>query len=200
MQQVMNNFIKNTIRIAESRITTSTKNGGLGFFKLKEFLIAQKLTWLVRATKYRIDNWRVDLYRLAPNYDITQLRKCDIDKGRHPILYNLVEAYSIFYGSFSRIDGNRKVAQLFDNAIFKHDNGTSTINKVTFGRAYYEEHRDQIRALTFNDMFLNGRFKTMAELAQEGLRLNAVTWFRIRNALTQADTTLKKMTVVTTEK
>jgi hypothetical protein len=51
MQNLLNNFIKKNLKISDERVYLAPEKGGLGFFNLKDFLGAQKCTWLLRAKK-----------------------------------------------------------------------------------------------------------------------------------------------------
>jgi len=190
MQRVINNYIKGSIPVSDTRIEDSVVNGGLGFFNIGEFLCSQKISWLIRANKYRIDNWRVDLISLAPNKDITLLRKDDIDITRHPILHGLVEAFDHFHGKFCVINGNRKVCGIFDNPMVKHDN--NRINRHAFGENFYNTYKRKIRELTYDNFYEDGRHKNYDEIRTPDFPLTFNTWLRIRAAIGRAENLWKK--------
>jgi len=167
-------------------------NGGHGFFKIDDFLMAQKLSWITRAIKYRIDNWRIDLYILAPDYDITRLRKIDIDRERHPILFNLVESLEYFHGQFIKENGNRFLCNIFCTPGITYDNGNSVISIGTFGRDFYTRHKEIIRRLTYSDFFRNERHRTLDDIRETLLPLTVNAWLKIRSAIARTEQLLKK--------
>jgi hypothetical protein len=157
--------------------------GGLGFFNLQCFLDTQRCTWLLRAKRECIDNWRYDLLTAAPNNDILLLRKDDIEEASHPILYNFCYAFDDFYVRFCRECENYYHAQIYDNAVFRDPDSGSTLNKNFFGINFYTTHKNKIRKLKFSDCFTILGFKTLAQFRDMDLPFTMATWMRIRNAL-----------------
>jgi hypothetical protein len=94
LQKTIDGFALKNMRIAENRLYLPPKLGGVGLINLENFLDAQKCSWIVRASKNCIDNWRYDLGNLAPNADISRIRKSDVNTERHPILANMVASFS----------------------------------------------------------------------------------------------------------
>jgi hypothetical protein len=180
IQEVINNFVKKNLRIAENRIYLPVEKGGIGFFNISSFLEAQRVTWLFKAKKKRIDNWRYDLTVLSPNYDVLQVRLRDVNEGCHPILYGICEAYEKFYFNFSRSD-NYKFAQLFDNPNFRDPQTNNQLTPEFFGREFYRLNKQNIRKLTYNDCFSGTLFKSIREFREMELPLTIALWLRLRN-------------------
>jgi hypothetical protein len=101
-QGLINNFIRKNLKISDCRIYLPPENGGVGFFNIQDFLDSQRCTWLFRAKKWCIDNWRHDLHTLSPNFDPLLLRSSDINRDLHPVLLGIVKAFERFYSFFSR--------------------------------------------------------------------------------------------------
>jgi hypothetical protein len=59
IQALIHNFIKKNLNISRERMTRPVELGGVGFFHLEEFLMSQKCSWIFRAHKSTIDNWRI---------------------------------------------------------------------------------------------------------------------------------------------
>jgi hypothetical protein len=183
IQNLINSFIRKNLKISDVRITTTVPKGGLGFFNLQCFLDTQRCTWLLRAKRECIDNWRYDLLTAAPNNDILLLRKDDIENASHPILYNFCHAFDEFYVKFCRDGDNYYHAQIYDNAVFSDPDSGSTLNKNFFGINFYNTHKDKIRKIKFSDCFTILGFKTLAQFRDMDLPFTMATWMRIRNAL-----------------
>jgi hypothetical protein len=96
---------------------------------LKDFLGAQKCTWLLRAKKNCIDNWRYDLCKLAPNNNPLLLRASDINPVHSPVLHGICAAYEDFYNAFCKIGNNYKNAQVYKNDIFRDPGSGNTLGK-----------------------------------------------------------------------
>jgi hypothetical protein len=50
--------------------------------------------FIVRASNKSIDNCRFHLKNLSPNGDISKIKISDVDAARHPVLFNLVSAFT----------------------------------------------------------------------------------------------------------
>ncbi len=61
IQESLDNFAISGHPVSKDRRYLKPADGGLGLFKLKSFLIAQKCAWIKRSEQKTIDNWRFDL-------------------------------------------------------------------------------------------------------------------------------------------
>jgi len=113
IQQTLDRFALNGLNVAKDRRYLPPKHGGLGLFELKTFLSAQRCSWIKRAYCSPIDNWRFDLKKMAPGGDISTLRLFDVNKDENPILYNIVESFSIFHHAFTLYGKNYKKVRFF---------------------------------------------------------------------------------------
>jgi hypothetical protein len=193
IQVIIDNFVKKNLNISHDRVSSKIEHGGLGLFNIKMFLESQRCAWISRAYRIQNDNWRYDLKNLAPGNNLLCIRPCDVDENLHPILFDLVVDYTKFYGKFSEINGNYKQAYIFDNKSFKlGPDFTGTIKQYSFGRNFYTLHKNNFRKLKFTDCFHEGRFKTVAEFAADGLPLLPAAWMLLRSSLLRAKALLTK--------
>ena len=81
-----------------------------------------------------------------------------MDPVVNPILSNLVDSHTKFYGCFSKINGNYKEALVFENDAFSLNN--QLIDREFFGIAFYNRFKNNILSLTFSSCFMGRRFKT----------------------------------------
>jgi hypothetical protein len=183
MQESINNFIRKNLKISEERMYLPADKGGVGFFNIKEFLDAQKCTWIFRAYKKRIDNWRYDLQCLAPLNNPLLIRKEDVPVNTHPLLHNICVSYEKFYSSFSAADSNFKECYIYENDIFRDPATGAKLGKNFFGNDFYQNNKNIIRTLTYNDCFTDAGFKTVREFSDGGLHLSLVLWMRLQNTL-----------------
>jgi hypothetical protein len=115
---MVDDFVIGGIRVNKSRYYIPTSEGGLGLIHIGTFLMAQKCSWIKRIHSNIIDNWRLRMVLKCPDYDITLLRKIDVDYDDNPILYGIAEAYELFVNCFSRIGTNYRVIPIFNNPLF----------------------------------------------------------------------------------
>jgi hypothetical protein len=193
IQLIIDNFVKKSINIAHERITTTTNLGGLGMFNLTDFLASQRCMWISRAHRLPIDNWRYDLKRLAPGNNILLIKKSDIEKACHPILYDIVSDYCDFYDKFTKVNSNFKECFIFGNQSIKAaPDFARSISAQTFGRNFFENNENRIRSLTYANCFTDGRFKSAAEFAADGLPLSVAAWMTLRSTILHAKALLTK--------
>jgi hypothetical protein len=140
-------------------------------------------TWILRAKKLPIDNWRYDAHLLAPGNDPLLLRKIDVCKETHPILYDIVCAYNRFYFEFCKHKHNFLHSIIFDNPLFRDPENNNTLDAAFFGNNYYNDKKVLIRRLSVSDCFLNKCFRNPAQFENIGLPLTMVRWLRLRNAI-----------------
>ena len=192
IQTLIDGFVKSNLRVAFDRLYLPPSAGGLGIFNLTDFLKAQNCTWILRAHRLPIDNWRTDLRSNAPSDNILLIRSSDICKSDHPILHNLARSYEDFYGEFSKINGNYKLAYIFENPAFCRNNSDlRQIDKKFFGQDF-ENSSAQIRKLTFSNCFIGNRVKSQEELAEMGVILSPANWMRLQGALLSSRNRLRK--------
>jgi len=88
IQKSLDDFALGTLRVARNRICLPPESGGLGLFKLEEFLASQQCTWVIKADRSRRDNWRCDMYR-STFENCFSLSPRSVDPNLHPILHGL---------------------------------------------------------------------------------------------------------------
>jgi hypothetical protein len=94
IQNSIDDFTVGRLNVAKNRITIPLEYGGLGMFKLDDFLRAQQCMWILRAFKSQRDNWRTDLFRITFGNPLIA-NKLIVCNSRHPILYGLAESYEL---------------------------------------------------------------------------------------------------------
>jgi hypothetical protein len=86
IQKSIDDFILGSDTVARFRLYLPVESGGLGCFKLDDFLGAQQCVWPLRAELSSIDNWRVNIRKLSHG-NCLGLSWRNIDVNLHPILY-----------------------------------------------------------------------------------------------------------------
>jgi hypothetical protein len=104
--------------------------GGIGMFDLSVFLEAQRVSWIIRAKNFPIDNWRYDLHFLSPAHNILLIRRGDVDRKTFPVLYEIVSAFCKYREVFEK--KNLDDAQIFENSNFRLTSTGSVLTKSFF--------------------------------------------------------------------
>jgi exonuclease III len=177
LQRLINNFIRKNLRISDERIERSVNLGGAGFFNLKDFLRSQQCSWINRAFKFQIDNWRYDLRSSCPTQSILNIRKADINPVSNFLLYKYAESFENFLQAFTITCGNYRDISLFENGAFK------TFDRKFFGADFYNNNTNVIRELTLSKCLTGNRIKTLAEFREENLPLTPALWFKLCGAI-----------------
>jgi hypothetical protein len=184
IQNTLDSFVINTLKVSKERRYLPPEQGGLGIFNLKTFLTAQKCSWLHRALKFPIDNWRHDMYRLAPRNKLLSLRPSDINPRTNPILYGLSIAGQELLTEYSKMYNNCKITPFVDNPAFTRSNvDNGLIDGNFFGRNFYENNKGILRELTIDKCYREGNFLTIEEFRNIGLQFTIVTWMRLSMAV-----------------
>ena len=89
IQRLINSFVKKNLPVAADRLYLPAELGGLGIFNISSFLKAQHCSWVLRAHRLAIDNWRFDLRAAAPGHNITLIKSCDLSPEINPIPHGM---------------------------------------------------------------------------------------------------------------
>jgi hypothetical protein len=184
IQTVLDSFALKGLTVSSDRRYLLPEQGGLGLFRIDEFIFSQKCSWIKRAFSNQNDNWRLTIRTLAPGGKIDNLRSCDIDPNVHIILYDIVSAFELFVSCFSMIDNNFRKNSIFLNGAFQvSGNDPSPLGISFFGKAFYESNALALRSLTFEDCFIGDNFKSINEFHEIGLPFPYAVWMRLRSSL-----------------
>lgn len=117
MSEIIENFVTSSIVISKDRIYSPVRSGGLGLIGLKNFLRAQKCSWIRRCSQKINDTWRWEFLELS-GYQLHMVRLENFIQLNSPILYNIAEAVCEFQLSYWHQNENYLQAPLFNNNFF----------------------------------------------------------------------------------
>ncbi len=192
LQRILDSFALKNLRVAAERKYIPAKLGRLGLINLETYLDAQKCSWISRASRNCIDNWRYDLKKLSPEADISRIRLMDLNQERHPILYNFVKSFTRLVESHAKQNGNYWVAHIFENGAFTWGTEEKTIGKTFFGLDFYERYKNKIRSLRLIDCYHDCTFKNLREFADMGLPIKMNSWLCLSGVAKKAIKKYKK--------
>jgi hypothetical protein len=153
----METFVTKGISISISKIYTPTKEGGLGLFKLREFITALQCGWVKRCVHSINDNWKYALAKvsggrvhLLPNDSVTQ-------NALGSTLSEITRSYSDFKKAVSMVDNNYLKVPIYCNDSFGYDRGNGTkLDKLFFEVTGPGEHRDRLLSISWSDLIEEG--------------------------------------------
>ena len=157
-------FVSGKIRIAKSRIFTSTENGGLGLTDMRIFLASQKCGWIKLALKLD-ENWKQLIY-LKSGGDIGNLREKWVPN--HPILKGFGKALDFLRRTFSLACENFSKANIYDTPIFpltRRPLRTIDENFLVGGPQQFDAV-SKLSKITFNNFWTGGRGREILDISQ----------------------------------
>ena len=163
LEDLIENFVTGSLRIAKKRLYLSPENGGLGLFEIKNFLDAQKVAWIVRA-KETDEIWKIKLF-IAGAGNVYNIRSSLIDEAMNPILYHFACAFEIFLSGYTKHNENFWESRVYENgALFLKLRNKLTLNREFFSDEFFEENKKKILNLTVQDFFLTkDRYKNFEQ-------------------------------------
>jgi hypothetical protein len=154
LENLIENFVTGTLRIAKKRLYLSAQNGGLGLFEIKTFLASQKVAWIVRA-QVTDEIWKIRLF-VAGEGNVYNIRSCLINESLNPILYHFARAYELFLCGYTKHNENFWESKIFDNgALFLKLRNKLNLKSGFFDIDFFEENKKKILNLRVMDFFLN---------------------------------------------
>ena len=113
------NFVRGNLKIGKQKFYERIEHGGLGLFKLSDYLCAQRCAWVKRA--YNQDElWKCELASFSYG-SVFNLRKSNFSMERNPILYTIAESFEKFTYKFSAHNENFREMFIFDNPCLTFD-------------------------------------------------------------------------------
>jgi exonuclease III len=183
IQELIDNFVKKNLKISRERMYLPVKFGGIGMFDLSKFLSAQKFTWVVRAFKLPIDNWRYDLHAHSPENNVLLIRESDIDASKFPILIDIVKSFREISTVLEK--KNLWESEIFENRNFKFPGTDTMLTRIFFGRLAYSENETAIRTLKLKECFNGNQIKSCFEFQEMGIPLTVAKWLTLSGALSE---------------
>ena len=87
---------------------------------IETFIIAQQANWIRLAHFSSRDNWRYDL-RCIGNNNVLNITSSEIDKLRHPVLFNLISSFEKVTLAHFKINDNFYNSFLLNNPVIRRN-------------------------------------------------------------------------------
>jgi len=151
MSRDIEKFVKGKLQIGLQKIYDDKKIGGLGLFKIKDFLDSQCCAWIKRATN-QDTLWKKEL-KFFSNGSVFNLRKINFNKDLNPILYHISACFEKFSNNFTAKNENFRKMWIFDNPCFKFDgNNGQYLKRNFFDEQYFVSEKNRIVTLTMDNL------------------------------------------------
>jgi hypothetical protein len=167
ISNLIEGFVTGNIQIAKKRLYLSTDHGGLGLFELNDFLDAQKVSWMVRASSLD-EIWKVRLF-IAGCGKLYNIRSSMIEQACNPILFAIVLAFERFLSGFTKHNENFWESPIFENkALFLQLRQKTLLTKNFFADYFFENNKKGILNLKIS------QFLTQKNLIKAGKILKSL--------------------------
>ena len=114
IQELMDNFCLNGLRIARKKLYLPPALGGLGLINVKNYIKALQCSWVKRTTQHWCDNWRFDLKKACYGNPLLA-NTGTFNRIENPALFNICESFGNFSSEFYKKDRNFRKALIFKN-------------------------------------------------------------------------------------
>jgi len=174
-------FVKGSMQIGRQKIYESIENGGLGMFRITDFLASQCCAWVRRSVTLD-EIWKKDLYKCA-NGMVFNLRKKHFDRQKNPILHHIASCFEKFIYGFTCYRENFKQAYIYENPCLTFDNNNNNYLQQNFLTGdEFILYGKSVRALTL-DKILNPDYTTKGKQefeASTNIFLTEIKYNRLR--------------------
>jgi hypothetical protein len=161
IQDLMDNFCLNSLRIARKKLYLPPALGGLGLINVKNYIKALQCSWVKRTTQHWCDNWRFNLIKACYGNPLIA-NSGFFNRIENPALFNICESFGNFSSEFYKKDRNFRKALIFRFPIFKRGRGDNRIlDENFFGRNYSFDDYKKIACITYEDFFYQWQAKNV---------------------------------------
>ena len=185
MEKIIHKFVSANLNLGYERMFQPPSYGGIGMFKVDEYIKSLQVAWVKKASHSTRDNWRVDLTLLGQGNALT-LTSAKVDKERYPIIGNIAKSWDYFKSKFWTSNDNYKKALIFNNPMFKrsiHDQGFLDSNFFTQNPPI---DLNRLTGVRFCNIMTENGIKMLYEINDTlNLNINILTYVRLNTALNQ---------------
>ena len=154
LEKLMDSFVTKGLNISLVKKYTAASRGGLGLFKLKNFISALQVTWINRAVKNTNDNWKLALKNCG-NGNVLECYKYTEIQNSGVAIQNIIRSYQKFVDCFYKYGNNFLKDKIFENIRYGTGRNQSTTFDVNFFGQIIPEAALQ---MTWSQLLLNGNF------------------------------------------
>jgi hypothetical protein len=114
IESAIHDYASGNLRTSVKRTFSPVKTGGLGLFGVKNFLDAQKASW-IRRCKIADQDWKLTILNSGGGH-VSCITEKKIDKSIFPVLHDIARAFRRFVTNFTMTDNN-----FLDNVILENE-------------------------------------------------------------------------------
>ena len=146
------------------------RRGGLGLFKLNDFLDAQRCSWIKRAQNLD-DNWKRKLYASSYGH-ITNIRAEYFNSYESPVLHCIVTSYEKFLANHTMWNENFKTELIFDNPSLHTNLRTRDRVAAQFFGELFNTYKAEIYNLKMTNIYDQGYVPLEIFIRNTGIQIS----------------------------
>jgi len=156
---IFERFVSNGINISKKRLYLSTGEGGLGMFKLENFIAALQSIWIKRCIQSINDNWKFDLSRGTDGRILFLYQYPMLYDTLGTVLRYIVDSYNLFCYKYTTFDNNYLKMPIYLNTEFGYGrNRIHKLNDEFFGLHMINNYKASVIGLTWEKCTVYGEF------------------------------------------
>jgi hypothetical protein len=197
IDSLITNYVKGTLNIAKKRIYLPPDQGGLGLFDIKDFLDAQKCSWIKRSVNLN-ERWKVILY-IANFGCIFNAKERNLDIRESPICRQICASYEKFCNAYTTVDENFRKICVFENSKITIDiDSRETFSRSMLTQESFRLYANQLYQLRYGDLFDDeNNFLSREQISIiSGINFTPLQIFQLRSACRVAKTKFAKKELI----
>jgi exonuclease III len=178
LEDIIYRYVNGNLRIAKNRVFLPVKLGGLGLFKVKEFLFGQKCSWIRRCAC--VDQvWKAGIISTG-NGNIFKITEKNIDENMAPIRHGIALAFRTFVTHFTQKNNNFQNAYLLDNEALTIGIRSRFCLRETDLVRETEASREFLKNIKISDLILDGQMINKHTFQRNtGIELSREVWEKL---------------------
>jgi hypothetical protein len=152
-ENIIERFVCGKMSVSKARIYKPVCMGGLGLFRIANFLDAQRVSW-VRRSQIIDDRWKISLYSCSYG-SVFNIRSSKFNVRECPCLYAIACSYEKFMKEFTKTNENFWNSYIYSNsALTLNVQGNQLLDHGSFPMNFHRQYGMQLRMLKISD-FVN---------------------------------------------
>jgi hypothetical protein len=190
LEKTMENFVTKGFTIAKHRVYLQVDKGGLGLFKLADFIKGLQCSWIKRCFQVVNDNWRARLVQHSDGNVLNSVNDDWVKQKVGPVLCNILDSYSSFRSAYTKQNCNYMTVPIYCNDAFGY--GRGLVNKLDdkFFNIIPETQsriRSKLLTVTWSEITVNNHLLSINLVSEAfGINLSNAQYENIRNAYRSA--------------
>jgi hypothetical protein len=152
-ESIIERFVCGKMSISKMRLYKPVCMGGLGLFRIPDFLDAQRISW-VRRSHLIDDKWKIDLYSRSYG-TVFNIRKSNFNPTECPCLAAIANSYEKFLVNFTKSKENFWSSYIYGNeALTLNVRGNRVFDNRAVPGNFFVDNEHRLKGLKISD-FIN---------------------------------------------